>query len=125
MFLWSTLNATGLLTLFIHIYVVNMEVWNKYRKMCHMFKWLPLLAVMSMRLHSSIKCSSTQKMCHHSRDPIVYKDKMCHAMLGSLFSIHSVALHRASLISCILSFSLSCRSSTSCGLEWLLSKMSI
>jgi hypothetical protein len=46
-------------------------------------------------------------------------------MLGNLFSFHSMTLHRASLISCILSFSLSCCSSMSCGLQWLLSEMSI
>jgi hypothetical protein len=45
--------------------------------------------------------------------------------VGHLFSFYSVALHRASLISCLLSFSLTCNSSMSCGLQWLLSKMSI
>jgi hypothetical protein len=75
MFLWSALNATGLLPLFNRICVVNMGVWTKIATMCHMFKWLPLLSDLSMRLHSNTQCSSTEKMCRHSRDPVVYKAK--------------------------------------------------
>jgi hypothetical protein len=73
MFLWFTLNTIGLLALLSRICVVNTDVWTKIAVMCHMFKWLPLLSVVSMSLHSSTQCSSTQKMCHHSHDPIMYK----------------------------------------------------
>jgi hypothetical protein len=37
-----------------------------------MFHWLPLLSIVSMCLCSSIQCSSMQKMCRRSRDPVVY-----------------------------------------------------
>jgi hypothetical protein len=37
MFLWSTLNVTGLLPLFNHICDVNMDVWTKVATMSHMF----------------------------------------------------------------------------------------
>jgi hypothetical protein len=37
MFLWSALNATGLLPLFNLICDVNMDVWTKVARMCHMF----------------------------------------------------------------------------------------
>jgi hypothetical protein len=72
-FLWSTVNAIGSLALFSRIYVVNMDVWTKIATMCHMLKWLPLLSIMSMRLHSSTQCSSMQKMRRRSHDPVMYK----------------------------------------------------
>jgi hypothetical protein len=43
--------------------------------MYHMLQWLPLLSVVSMRLRSSIQCSSTQKTRRHSHDPVVYMAK--------------------------------------------------
>jgi hypothetical protein len=43
-------------------------------------------------------------------------------MMDIFFSFHLVALHRASLISCVLSFILSCNSSTSYGFPMVVIK---
>jgi hypothetical protein len=49
-----------------------MDVETVIGTMYHMFQSLPLLSIVSMHLHSNIQCSSTQKMCRHSHDPVVY-----------------------------------------------------
>jgi hypothetical protein len=69
------------------MFVVKMDIEAVIGTMYHVFQSLPHLSIMSMRLCSSIQCSSTQKMHRHSHDPIMYmaerKFKPCY--VGHLF----------------------------------------
>jgi type III secretory pathway component EscT len=72
MFLCSAKNATMLVVLLQPMFVVKMDIETVLGTMYHMFQWLPLISVISMRLRSSIQCSSMQKMCRRSHDPVMY-----------------------------------------------------